>query len=125
MKAITVDPVWAWAIRQGIKPVENRTWHTRHRGELAIHAGQGTPKRDREARALLAALGYKVPADLPRGAVVALATLADCLPLDEVDPALAEHPLCTGPECWILENIRPIKPIPDLGKQGLWNFELF
>ena len=36
---------------------------------------------------------------------------------------LTESALCTGPICWILKNIRPIKPIPCLGKQGLWNFE--
>ena len=126
MKAITVDPVWAWVIFRRIKPVENRTWRTRHRGELAIHAGQGTPERNREARALLESLGYRVPETLPTGAVVALATLGDCLSIDElrrVDPPLADNAFCSGPFCWILKNVRPIEPIPCAGKQGLWNFE--
>jgi len=126
MKAITIDPVWAWAICRGIKTVENRNCATRHRGELAIHAGRGTPERDRAARKVLEGLGYKVPADVPRGAVVALATLADCLPIDKfkiVDPALHKNPFCYGPFCWILENVHILKkPIPCLGKQGLWNF---
>lgn len=38
MKALTVRPPWAWAIAVGAKPVENRTWSTRHRGQVAVHA---------------------------------------------------------------------------------------
>ena len=30
---------WAWAIVEGHKPVENRTWTTKHRGAVLIHAG--------------------------------------------------------------------------------------
>lgn len=45
MKALTVYQPWAWAIGRaaispGGKPIENRPWPTRHRGLLAIHAGQ-------------------------------------------------------------------------------------
>lgn len=36
--ALTVRQPWAWCIEHG-KPVENRTWQTRYRGPLAIHAG--------------------------------------------------------------------------------------
>lgn len=127
MKTITIDPVWAWAIREGLKTVENRTWKTRHRGELAIHAGQGTPQREREARAQFDALGINVPQDLPRGAVVALATISDCLSIEElkrINPSLAFSPFCTGPICWLLNNILPLQtPIPGPGKQGLWDWE--
>ena len=126
MKTITIDPVWAWAIRRGIKTVENRTWYIKHRGDLAIHAGQGTPQRDRESRAILEGLGHEVPVSLPRGAVVAVVTLFDCLSVEEAQriyPPLADDPFCSGPECWLLKNIRPINPIPCPGKQGLWNFE--
>lgn len=43
MKAITVKQPWAWAIRWGFKPVENRSQRTAYRGKLAIHAGLGFP----------------------------------------------------------------------------------
>src|SRR5207302_502261 len=39
MKALTVRQPWAWAIVQGKKDVENRSWRTDHRGMVAIHAG--------------------------------------------------------------------------------------
>jgi hypothetical protein len=36
--ALSVCQPWAWAIAQGHKSVENRTWATRYRGPIAIHA---------------------------------------------------------------------------------------
>lgn len=41
MKAISIKQPWAWAIFHG-KDVENRSWATKFRGELLIHAGQKT-----------------------------------------------------------------------------------
>ena len=37
MKAISIKHPWAWAIFHG-KDVENRTWATKFRGDLLIHA---------------------------------------------------------------------------------------
>ena len=38
MKCISIQQPWAWAIFHG-KDVENRTWATKYKGELLIHAG--------------------------------------------------------------------------------------
>lgn len=38
MKAITVKQPWASLIVAGIKDIENRTWATKYRGPLLIHA---------------------------------------------------------------------------------------
>src|SRR5438876_81719 len=38
VKAISIQQPWAWAIVHAGKDIENRTWTTTHRGELAIHA---------------------------------------------------------------------------------------
>jgi hypothetical protein len=35
---LTVRQPWEWAIEHG-KPVENRSWTTKHRGALWLHAG--------------------------------------------------------------------------------------
>jgi ASCH domain len=43
--ALSVRQPWAALLLDGRKPVENRTWSTRHRGPLVIHAGH-TPDRD-------------------------------------------------------------------------------
>jgi ASCH domain len=36
---LTVRQPWAWAIIHGGKDVENRSWRTKYRGPLLIHAG--------------------------------------------------------------------------------------
>lgn len=90
MKAITVHQPWATAIARGSKMIETRSWRTRYRGPIAIHAA---------ARALsvdelidyttwynwCAALGWNTRTSLesardslPLGAIVAVGELIDC-----------------------------------------------
>lgn len=38
MKAITIKQPWASLIVEGIKDIENRTWPTKYRGRVLIHA---------------------------------------------------------------------------------------
>jgi hypothetical protein len=38
MKALSIKNPWAHLIAKGIKPIENRTWYTKHRGRIYIHA---------------------------------------------------------------------------------------
>lgn len=40
MKCLSIQQPWAAAIVLGCKPVENRTWVSRYRGLLLIHAGK-------------------------------------------------------------------------------------
>ena len=40
MLCLTILEPWASGIVFGTKRVENRTWRTRHRGPLLIHAGR-------------------------------------------------------------------------------------
>jgi hypothetical protein len=94
MKAITVRQPWAELIASGAKRVENRTWRTRYRGPLLIHAAK------------------------PTGAIVATADLIDCVPIQD-----AQHlDFAEGPWCWLLEYIRRLpKPIPCRGQQRLFD----
>ncbi|MFH1486692.1 MAG: ASCH domain-containing protein [Chloroflexota bacterium] len=39
MKALSIRQPWAWLIANGYKDVENRTWPTKFRGRVYIHAG--------------------------------------------------------------------------------------
>lgn len=116
MKAITIAQPWAWAIVEGAKRIENRTWRTKHRGPLAIHAGKSKlfmiPKLPD---------GTDVPQlYLPFGALVGVAELVDCVRVEDLPPALAMNPFAAGPWCWILDNVRKIEPIPMNGAQLLW-----
>lgn len=38
MKCISIRQPWAWLILHGQKDVENRSWNTKYRGPLLIHA---------------------------------------------------------------------------------------
>ena len=80
IKAITVSPVWAWAIIFAGKTVENRSWTTPHRGRLAIHAGL-KPKTEADDRAFIEALGVApTRQNWPRGVIVGIVDLTGCQP---------------------------------------------
>lgn len=123
MKALTVCQPYAELIANGDKPIENRTWPTKYRGPLAIHAGKSKAWLESHADAH----------DFVFGAVVAVADLVACLPL--IYPAdgenwpepwrhLAQHHHANGPWCWVLSHVRRLSsPIPCRGAQGLWEFQ--
>ena len=130
--ALSVGPVWAWAIMAGHKRVENRTWSTRHRGPLLIHASKNH-RRDGQARAALAAIGVEAPQHVAAGAIVGQVDVIDVLPAPApsdaqrtlpglaVGESLDLDPLATGPFCWILARPQPFaRPIPAAGRQRIW-----
>lgn len=41
MKVLTIKQPWATLIMQGYKRFEFRSWQTKYRGDLLIHAGKG------------------------------------------------------------------------------------
>jgi hypothetical protein len=90
MKALTLTQPYATLVAIKQKHIETRSWATRYRGPLAIHAAQGlapvggpmglvmlcvkSPFVD-----VLTAHGITLP-DLPRGAIVAVCELTGCWP---------------------------------------------
>ncbi len=88
MKAISLTQPWATLVAIGAKRIETRSWSTRYRGPLAIHAAKGFPVTCQDligqmpfSAALLPRFrdGFKgVVTALPRGSVIALARLIDC-----------------------------------------------
>ncbi len=61
MKVLTIKQPWATLIMQGDKRFEFRSWQTKYRGELLIHAGKGI---DKEAMKRLAKY---IPKDMQSG----------------------------------------------------------
>jgi hypothetical protein len=123
MKALTILQPWAFAIAEGEKHVENRTWKTAHRGPLAIHAGKSLTWMQREdPEEWIERYGMALPeaAELPFGAIVAVAELMDCVRLADLPEDLRGHPFAEGPVCWILRNVRKVEPIPCVGAQQVW-----
>ncbi len=138
MKAISIWQPWASLIAVGAKRFETRSWPTRYRGPIAIHAARywdADCSAELSRYAVQAGLArcvgidplrYTVlKADLPFGAIVAIAVLADCVPTSKLrDQILGERTLgnfAPGRFAWRLENVeRLMQPIPCTGRQGLW-----
>ena len=51
MKVITIKQPWATLIAEGYKEYEFRTWKTKYRGDILIHAGLGVNKKAMEKAA--------------------------------------------------------------------------
>ena len=133
MKAITLWQPWASLIAFGLKTYETRTWSTKYRGPLAIHAAK------REAikyealdwtfsvrTTVLANLGQ--PEYLPRGAVICIVDLVDCRPTDVVRPELVNMDpyfgdYLPGRFAWKLANVRRVGPFTARGAQGFWEWD--
>ena len=148
MRTITIIQPWATLIAVGEKRFETRSWPTKHRGELAIHAGK---KIDKEAcevpeiKAALARHGYTAD-NLPTSAVVGTCHLAECWKIKHHDSMVykvgSEFPFNDLDECeevwgdelvfgdytegryaWELRDVQRLpEPIPVKGQQGLWNW---
>ena len=130
-KCLTIAQPYAFLIQTGVKRVENRTWMTGYRGPLYIHAGKSRDwlTLDREDKFDTA---YNISIDqLAFGAIVALATLVDCVHIGRVAqphiaakyPWLEAHEHTQGPWCWILDKVTPLVPRPWRGAQGLFNVD--
>uniref|UniRef100_A0A193SBM5 ASCH domain-containing protein n=1 Tax=biofilter metagenome TaxID=1070537 RepID=A0A193SBM5_9ZZZZ len=138
MMCISIRQPWAWLIvrpdlagearAQGaangeLKDIENRTWPTRYRGPLLIHAAKGMTRAEYEdAQDPLYHAGGPVitlPAfdQLQRGGIVGVAALVDCVP-----PALRES-------WWHMDSqfghrlagVRPLPFFPCKGALGIFD----
>jgi len=130
MKAITLWQPWATLIAIGVKPFETRSWSTRYRGPIAIHAGKtregldlcrGLPEIERA----LTGAGFTLDT-LPLGVVVCTARLVACRPTEQVVAeglADAFGDYSSSRFAWHLVDIQPLEPpVPTAGKQGLWEW---
>ncbi len=73
MKVLTIKQPWATLIMQGDKRYEFRSWQTKYRGELLIHAGKSV---DKEA---IKRLAKYLPENLPLGKILGKVRLVDCI----------------------------------------------
>lgn len=86
-KALSLTQPWATLCAIGAKQRETRCWPTGYRGWIAIHAAKGFPRGCQDLclehpfDAPLRAAGYtmNVARSLPRGMVLAVARLTECV----------------------------------------------
>ena len=127
MKVLTIKQPWATLIMQKDKRFEFRSWQTKYRGDLLIHAGKGI---DKEAMKRLAKY---IPKDMPSGKILGKVTLVDCIKCDDdfKGKCLKEnkdvYAIITFIEkfAWQLENAEVFdEPIEAKGKLSLWEYDI-
>ena len=134
---------WASLLVAGANRIETRSWNTRYRGPLAIHAATGFPAHAKALcaqspyREALAAAGFYSAADLPTGRFIGLADLDGVIACDAATAAairraahagtLPAHELDFGDFSdgrfgFVMARMAPLTtPIPARGMLGLWN----
>lgn len=125
MKCISLHQPWGSAIAGGIKRIETRGWSTKVRGRIAIHAA----KRWTGDQQLLARMyAEHLPADIPRGVVVATGVLRDVVSTDSLNargiPDLERifGDYTPGRFGWLLDDVVLLEhPIAWPGKQGFFD----
>jgi len=138
MKAITIKQPWATLIALREKQFETRSWQTKHRGPIAIHAGKSVDKEACIAFAdILKKHGITSIKELPTGVVILTANLVDChkVIFDYGDNAIMHTKLkISGNEydfgdyeegryAWELDSVQVLsEPVPAKGQLSLWEW---
>ena len=141
MKAITIWQPWAGAVAAGIKGNETRSWATKYRGPIAIHAAKKAVQaswstlvsdeaKEVPCRRLDLPEIFNIADTFPMGCIVATANLTDCIKITpEYISTLSADELALGDYtpgryAWRMTDIKKVDvPIPVKGYQGLWNWE--
>jgi activating signal cointegrator 1 len=137
IRALSVYQPWASAVALGLKRYETRSWATRYRGPLLIHASKRWTIGERTAHyKAIRKLGIlSVPGGViddfrvlpPLGCIVAIADLVECrstsegsqLGLTELERLFGDFG--PGRYAWQLANVIPLpEPVPCKGARGLW-----
>lgn len=131
MKVISLLEPWASLIKEKVKYIETRSWPTKYRGELYIHASKKkfTKKNYIEYKEQLNLLN---DTNFKYGYIIAKCKLVDCRYMNEdlIQEVKKNHNeyICghydIGRYAWILENIEILEtPIQAKGKLGIWNYK--
>jgi hypothetical protein len=138
MKALTLTQPWASLVAIGAKQVETRSWSTRYRGLLAIHAAKMFTEDDFDLikmppfcnamESILDLTNERKVYGLPLGCVIAICELVEITPIGKVfyisDQERAFGNYTPGRWAWILDDAVMLpKPLPARGMQGLWNWD--
>lgn len=118
MRALSIRQPWAWLVVNGYKDIENRTWSTKFRGRIYVHAGQRTVPDDyHQQREYATEAGIVIPSQLVRGAIIGEVTITGCV-------FASESPWFCGPYGFTLENpVAYDTPVPCRGQLGFFQVD--
>jgi hypothetical protein len=113
MKVLSLRQPWAWLVFHG-KDIENRSWPTRHRGPVLIHASMNYDKEGKKW-VVRNFPKIRIPIHLPRGAILGRVELADCV-------TASGNRWFFGPYGFVLKNpVEFKKPVPYKGRLGIFD----
>jgi activating signal cointegrator 1 len=141
MKVLSMIQPWATFFAIGETKYETRSWSTKYRGKLAIHASKKTDKiicREEPFRSILIKHGYTEDT-LPNGVIIATCRLTNCFKvtlnkgtsaiLDGGQVVMGKDYLFgdyqEGYFAWEVDDMTLLTdPIPAKGKLSLWELEI-
>lgn len=124
MKVLSHKPAWAWAVVHAGKAIENRSWSTKYRGPLYIHASTDMARSRDYSDRIEQISGLVVPELLWVGAVIGVVDLADVLaPGERIPEGIDRRWSMPDQFHWVYRNPRPLEPIAAVGKLRLWDLE--
>lgn len=113
MKAISIRQPWAWLIVNGYKDIENRSWNTKYRGPVLIHASTRKPTEEEWRVAMKIAISHGAPLPRPSnfeyGGIVGVTTITDCV-------ERSDSPWFFGPRGFTLADSHRVHFSPMKGK---------
>lgn len=123
MKAISIKQPWASLIINGYKEYEFRTWKTKYRGKILIHASQMI---DKDIMTKFKHLNL----EFPMGCIIGEVNITDCLKVDSIfnknlkkDNNIIYEGNYTNYYAFKLDKIiKYKKPIKAKGRLGIWNY---
>lgn len=128
MKALTLTQPWASLMHLREKTIETRSWPTKYRGELVIHAAKGFPSWAREQcvdPVFARSLNHMPASTLPLSRLLCVVELIDCvrtedLPLQTVkEYAFGDY--SEGRFAWITRYVRALDDDRIVkGALGIW-----
>ncbi len=125
MKVLTLKQPWASLVANGYKIYEFRSWKTKYRGEILIHAGSGV---DRE----WLNKNKDKNIDFPKKKILCKVVIEDCLELDDalnkqintLDENVYGRKDRTG-YAWKLGKVTKLNIDKEInGQLGLWNYDV-
>lgn len=98
MIALSIRQPWAWLIINAGKDIENRSWPTRFRGRMLVHAGMTKSEYE----------------ELPRGGVIGSVEVVDCV-------SSHDSPWFFGKHGFLLRDPKPLPFLPSKGRLGFFD----
>ncbi len=128
MKVLSIKEPFATLIKDGTKIYETRSWKTKYRGEIYIHASISLSKSENVHNAI-----KYLKSEINPGYILCKCELIDCIPMTEefinyINSETNEANYgrySIGRYAWKLKVLEILpNPIKAKGKLGIWNLDI-